>query len=169
MDWMRSSRRLEIYIAGPLFSEAERRFNLELKRLLSPYFNVYLPQEDGGLMVNMIADGVPPKEAARRVFVADVDAMEACDTLLIILDGRAVDEGAAFELGFAFARGKHCVGLRTDPRQLLATGNNPMIESPIREMFLSVEDLLAWARATKKGANTNPPVQASAPRAEEVR
>lgn len=135
-----------IYIAGPLFSKAERDFNRRLKQILSPYFRVYLPQEDGGLMVDMIAQGMPPREAAQRVFVTDVDAMETCDVLLIILDGRTVDEGAAFELGFAFARGKQCVALRTDPRQLLATGNNPMIESPLRQIFASVEDLISWAQ-----------------------
>lgn len=135
-----------IYIAGPLFSKAERDFNNRLKQMLAPYLSVYLPQEDGGLMVNMIAEGMPPKEAAQRVFVTDVDAIETCDILLIVLDGRAVDEGAAYELGFAFARGKHCVAIRTDPRQLLATGNNPMIESSLRQTFASMEDLVAWAQ-----------------------
>lgn len=137
-----------IYIAAPLFSAAEREFNKRVKQLLTPYFRVYLPQEDGGLMVNMIAAGISPQEAAQRVFVTDVYALETCDILLIVLDGRSVDEGAAFELGFAFARGKQCVALRTDPRQLLATGNNPMIESPIRQTFTSLDALLAWARKT---------------------
>lgn len=136
-----------LYLAAPLFSEAERCFNERLKRRLAPCFDVYLPQEDGGLMVDMIAEGVAPGDAAQRVFVMDVDALETCDVLLIVLDGRAVDEGAAFELGFAFARGKACYGLRTDPRQLLATGNNPMIESPLKQTFSRVSDLVSWAEA----------------------
>jgi nucleoside 2-deoxyribosyltransferase len=136
-----------IYIAAPLFSVAEREFNRRVKELLSPYFSVYLPQEDGGLYVEMVAEGVPVKEAANRVFSTDVEALESCDFVLIILDGRTVDEGAAFELGFAFARDKPCLGLRTDPRQLLAIGNNPMIESAMNQVFADTASLLRWARS----------------------
>lgn len=138
--------RPRLYLAGPLFSSAEKMFNVKLKRLLSSYFSVYLPQEDGGLMVEMIKGGVLPQVAARRVFAMDIDALEECDVFLIILDGRSVDEGASFELGFAFARGKACFGLRTDPRQLLAEGHNPMIESPVRQVFGDLPTLIAWAK-----------------------
>ncbi len=137
---------LRLYLAGPLFSAAEREFNKNLKSMLSPFFSVYLPQEDGGLMVEMIEKGMHPQRAAQCVFTMDVNAIDECDVLLIILDGRAVDEGASFELGFAFARGKECFGLRTDPRQLLATGNNPMIESPLRHIFEDVDSLISWAK-----------------------
>lgn len=135
-----------LYLAGPLFSASERMFNVELKRILSPYFSVFLPQEDGGLMAEMIKDGMSPQVAARHVFAMDIDAIEECEVLLIILDGRAVDEGASFELGFAFARDKACFGLRTDSRQLLPEGNNPMIESPLRQVFCDMPTLIAWAK-----------------------
>lgn len=146
-----SERLSRLYLAGPLFSTSEKMFNAELKRILSPYFSVYLPQEDGGLMVEMIKDGVSPQVAAHRVFTMDIDAIEKCEILLIILDGRAVDEGASFELGFAFARGKECFGLRTDSRQLLPEGNNPMIESSLRQVFGDLPTLIAWARGYAMG------------------
>lgn len=136
-----------LYLAGPLFSEAEREYNQRLKKQLLPFFNVYLPQEDGGLMVEMIAEGMRPEEAVNNVFAIDVDAIETCDLFLIILDGRSVDEGAAFELGFAYARGKPCYGLKTDFRQLLATGNNPMIDCGLNRVFSDLESLLDWARS----------------------
>ncbi len=136
-----------LYLAGPLFSEAEIDFNHRLKKLLLPFFDVYLPQEDGGLMVDMIAQGTKPIVAAAEVFATDVAAIEGCDVLLIVLDGRSIDEGAAFELGFAFAQGKPCYGLKTDPRQLLVTGNNPMIDCALRMVFSNVDALLAWARS----------------------
>lgn len=69
----------KVYLAGPLFSEAERTFNHNLKKLLTPYFDVYLPQEDGGLMVDMIREGMDPKLAAQKVFDGDIKAMEKCD------------------------------------------------------------------------------------------
>jgi hypothetical protein len=166
-----SEERRRAYLAGPLFSEAERTFNLRLKRLLLPYFEVYLPQEDGGLLVDMIAEGMPPKAASRRVFEGDIQAIKDVDLLIIILDGRSVDEGAAVELGFAYALGKPCYGLKTGPRQLLAIGNNPMIDGPLEYIFQSVDELVQWAKALSsssarlpapsqpQAANEHPPKQ----------
>jgi nucleoside 2-deoxyribosyltransferase len=147
-----------LYFAAPLFSDAERSFNEQIAAEMRTYFEVYLPQEDGGLMVDMIADGVAPARAAETVFRLDTIAIKKCEVLLIVLDGRAIDEGAAFELGYAYAQGKCCVGLQTDPRRLLLTGNNPMIDCAVSEVFLSVTDLLAWARAFVL-ANTDYAVQ----------
>ncbi len=144
---MHETRKLKLYLAGPLFSLAERTFNHNLKKLLTSYFDVYLPQEDGGLIIHMIKDGLPPKLASQKVFDIDIRAMNECDVLLIILDGRCVDEGAAFELGFAHAKGKPCYGLKTDFRQLLAFGNNPMIDGPLEQTFGNIEELLDWAKS----------------------
>ena len=139
-----------MYLAGPLFSLAERTFNHNLRKLLSSYFDVYLPQEDGGLLVNMVNAGLPVKLASQKVFDIDVRAINECDLLLIILDGRSIDEGAAFELGYAHAKEKKCYGLKTDPRQLLAIGNNPMIDGPLERIFENIEDLLDWAKSFDK-------------------
>lgn len=65
---------------------------------------------------------------------------------LINLDGRVVDEGAAFELGFAHALGKQCVGYRTDVRVLLPCGLNPMVTVPLSDTFKCIEALEAWAK-----------------------
>lgn len=136
---------VKLYLAGPLFSDAEKSFNQNLKKLLTPHFDVYLPQEDGGLLVDMIKKGMHPRLAVQKVFTGDIKAIKNCDMLLIILDGRTIDEGAAFELGFAYALGKPCYGLKTGPRQLLATGNNPMIDCPLECIFKSADELLSWA------------------------
>jgi nucleoside 2-deoxyribosyltransferase len=136
-----------LYLAGPLFSEAEKKFNQVLKELLSRHFAVYLPQEDGDLLVELIAKGMAPDQAALRVFNHDVEEIGKCDVFLIILDGRAVDEGAAMELGLAYAANKKCYGLRTDPRQLLATGHNPMIACALTKTFCSIKELEKWADA----------------------
>lgn len=135
-----------LYLAGPLFSEAERSFNIKLKRLLEPFFKVYLPQEDGGLMTEMVANGMIPEQAAKRVFSLDILVLDACNYFLIILDGRSVDEGAAFELGHAYASGKPCYGLKTDCRQLLSIGNNPMIDCSLKMIFPDIPSLLNWAK-----------------------
>ena len=145
MHTMNLNEKRKLYLAAPLFSDMERRFNSELANRLEQFFDVFLPQRDGGLMVTMISEGVQPAVAARTVFQMDIFAINECDALLIVLDGRAVDEGAAFELGFAHALGKPCYGLQTDVRRLLTTGNNPMIDCSIRQVFREVDELVSWA------------------------
>lgn len=143
---MRLENKRKLYFAAPLFNDMERRYNNELANLLERYFDVFLPQRDGGLMVEMIRDGLRPVDAARNVFRMDVTALNECDLLLIILDGRTVDEGAAFELGYMYAHKKPCYGLQTDTRRLLATGNNPMIDCGLLRLFQDVGELVNWAR-----------------------
>ena len=142
---MNSSEKKKLYFAAPLFNGMERQFNKDLANMLRQYFDVYLPQEDGGLMADMIKNGMKPEKAAIEVFHADIQAVTNSDILLIILDGRTVDEGASFELGFAYALGKPCFGLQTDDRHLLTTGNNPMLENSLHHVFQDVSELLAWA------------------------
>ena len=135
-----------LYLAGPLFSQAEREYNKKVKAALEPFFNVFLPQEDGCLFVNLVASGLSITEAARKIFTCDVKAIEASEFLVIVLDGRAIDEGAAFELGVAYAKGKKCVALQTDMRRLLPIGNNPMIDCAVESVFENIESLLVWSR-----------------------
>ena len=117
-----------------------------LSDLLEKWCDVFLPQRDGELIPALIESGCAPAQAFRIVFRQDVAALDACDAMLINLDGRAVDEGAAFELGYAFALGKVCVGYHTDVRVLLPWGLNPMVTSPLLHTFGNYRDLEAWAR-----------------------
>lgn len=139
-----------VYIAAPLFSASERSFNLEIRDILRLAFKTYVPQEDGVLLVEAVKPNSPPEklEAVRKmIFITDLSAIRSADLFFIILDGRCVDEGAAFELGYAFALGKPCLGLQTDPRRLLPLGNNPMIAESLEKIFLSVDELRHWVRS----------------------
>ena len=136
-----------VYMAGPLFNEAERSYNVYLKHLLEEYCDVYLPQQDGFLMDDLVSSGMSPHQACSTVFKNDINAVNRCDLLLILLDGRSVDEGAAVELGYAFALGKACVSLQTDFRRLAPFGNNPMITGAIGQAFTKVDDLMAWIKS----------------------
>jgi len=137
----------KLYLAAPLFSEAERNYNVYLRNILSRFYEVYLPQEDGLLMVDLVQNGMDEETAADVVFKNDMDAIESCDIILIVLDGRTVDEGAAFELGVAFSKNKKCIALQTDSRRLLPIGNNPMISCSAAEVFSSIVELVDWAKA----------------------
>lgn len=136
--------KLNLYFAAPLFSQAELEFNSRVTEQLEAYFTVYLPQRDGGLFTEMV-QRMTVDQASAVIFQKDIEALDWCDVVLLVLDGRTVDEGAAFELGYAYAKGKVCVGLQTDTRRLQPIGNNPMINGPLINIFLSVDTLLAWA------------------------
>ncbi len=155
----RGRQRPQVYLAGPLFSDAERRFNEMLTRRLERWVNVYLPQRDGGLMSEMVQDGVQPHVAACRVFRRDMDAIHQVDYLIAILDGRAIDEGVAFELGIAFSQSKRCVGLQTDSRRLASWGNNPMITGALEMVFPSVDELITWLGGAVSELSANAPLR----------
>ena len=140
----RRTARRRVYLAGPLFSDAERTFNSLVTQGLEEWADVYLPQRDGGLMSEMVKEGVASDVAACRVFRCDMGAIREADYLIAILDGRAIDEGVAFELGVGFCHSKRCIGLQTDSRRLAAWGNNPMITGALEMVFHSVDDLMSW-------------------------
>lgn len=141
----------KIYIAAPLFSDAEREFNRRVGALLAQYFDVFLPQESGHLLREMVSRGKNVEGSMRVIFNRDLEAIRAADYFLMVLDGRAVDEGAAFELGVAFSEGKRCYGLQTDWRQLLPVGQNPMLVGALIEVFQSVGQVMRWAETQSQG------------------
>jgi nucleoside 2-deoxyribosyltransferase len=140
------SNRPNVYLASPLFSTTERQWNTSLREQLSEFCDVYLPQEDGALLVDLVANGMPVQEAKSAIFARDIEAIERCDILVLVMDGRVIDEGASFELGYAYSRGKICIGLKTDVRSLLSIGDNPMIECALRGVFREMQDISDWIR-----------------------
>ncbi|WP_043352968.1 nucleoside 2-deoxyribosyltransferase [Methylobacterium sp. B1] len=135
----------KVYIAAPLFNVGERTLNASLAGVLRQAVDVYLPQTDGILFDEEIRHGGDPDEASRRIFRDDIGALRACSALLIVLNGRTVDEGAAFELGVAWALGKECVAYKDDPRQLLSVGDNPMIVQAVSRTLVDLGDVRRWA------------------------
>ncbi len=139
--------KLRAYLAAPLFNDMEREFNSAIEGLLAPYVDVFLPQRDGKLLKKLIAAGRPILEARALVFQQDVNAIANADILIAILDGRTVDEGVAFELGYARALGKSCIGLKTDDRAMLPTGDNPMIVAGCHQICTDRRELVAAVRS----------------------
>lgn len=134
-----------LYLAAPLFNPAERSRNRELKTILAPWFSVYLPQEDGALLQDLLSLGVPSMAARKIIFDKDVENIVSADVVLVVLNGRGVDEGAAFELGVAWALGKPCVGYKDDFRQMLPDGDNPMISEALQVTLRTFEEVELWA------------------------
>jgi len=133
---------MRVYLAAPLFNDMERSFNNRLTALLEPFAEVFLPQRDGKLLRDMVGRGMPIEAARQLVFEADVNALKRCNHVVAVLDGRTIDEGVAFEIGYARALGKMCIGLKTDDRALLPSGDNPMVLVGCHELFSNTLDLV---------------------------
>src|SRR5690348_218703 len=95
---------MQIYFAGPLFSQAEKEFNEQLTaRLEAEGFTVYLPQRDGVEKEKPAYAAMSDDERRQAIFQLDKQHVFACDIFLFVLDGRVPDEGACVELGLAYA------------------------------------------------------------------
>lgn len=118
----------KVYIAGPLFSKSELEFNLKLKEFLENVgFTTFLPQKDGYLLSDLMKNGYGKEDALKLIFQKDLNEIKNSDIVVFIMDGRVPDEGACVEIGFAFAYGKECLGLKTDSRTLIDNMDNPLI------------------------------------------
>ncbi len=125
-----------VYLAAPLFSEAECDFNKKLRNKIERAgFNVFLPQEDS----NNVKDEI---NRQKIIFDKNLKELEASDILVAVLDGADVDSGTAWEIGYAFARRKPVYGLRTDFRTLGIEGTvNIMIGGSVI-LCMNVSELL---------------------------
>ena len=148
-------------MAGPLFSSSEKRFNEEIDcQLRNMGFDTFLPQRDGYEKAQYIEkieseDSVTKKKALVKlnasIFSKDIQEIKSCDILLIVLDGRVPDEGACVELGFAFALGKKCIGIKTENRTLMSGQDNPMITGCLDSKIAnSIEDLINILKEYRK-------------------
>ena len=96
-----------VYLAGPLFCQAERAFNLQLtEKLEERGFEVFLPQRDGFESCEPPDSETTVDEWQRGIFELDRGKVLEADALLLVLDGRVPDEGACVELGIAYGQ-KH--------------------------------------------------------------
>lgn len=132
---------MRIYVAGPLFNEAELRMNREINEVLKACgHETYLPQEDGGEFASL-PEVVEGKPKAQYLFDQDVAHLDWCDTILFIFDGRVPDEGACFELGYAYASKKRCIGFKTDVRTFNLGGDNLMLRCAVETTLHSLQEL----------------------------
>jgi nucleoside 2-deoxyribosyltransferase len=96
---------MRIYLAGPLFTAAERAFNARLRDLLlAAGHEVWLPQEHE-----------PRNATATAIFREDVKGLEWSEVLVANMDGPDPDSGTCWECGYAY-RKKKIILFRTDFR-----------------------------------------------------
>ncbi|HET7704277.1 MAG TPA: nucleoside 2-deoxyribosyltransferase [Candidatus Limnocylindrales bacterium] len=140
---------MKLYLAGPLFTSAEQRWNAELTASLRDAgHEVFLPQEQE-----------PGKDSA-GIFAVDVGGIDWADALVAIMDGPDPDSGTAWEVGYAYGK-KPVVLVRTDFRVQAGRSGpyNPMLTqaatiqldlplAPMARVVAKVLDALARLEAT---------------------
>lgn len=136
---------MKIYLAGPLFTLAEREFNARFAAALTqtrPNWVIVLPQDRAKALQGRA-------DFHRAVFDQCLSDVEASNIVIAMLDGADVDSGTCIEMGYARAKGKCVIGVRTDFRSSEDRGVNLMVSSVCDTMVLvpstctSVEGLAA--------------------------
>lgn len=141
-----------IYLAGPLFSEAERDWLACTKKQLllkarkhNRPLDVIWPYE---LMPQQEMDALG-QNARRVLFERCREGLDRSDHLLVLLDGTQVDDGTAWEVGYFYgvrSAASKIMGIRTDARKAGESAGavvNLMIEMACDAIFDSRERLLA--------------------------
>lgn len=129
----------KVYLAGPMFNQGEKDFNLAITRVLEEFgYEVFLPQRDGIEAARL--EGKTEEELIRMIFELDASEVRKADIIFMNLDGRVPDDGACVELGIAYACGKRCYGFKTDTRTIERTLElNPMISGCMIRIFLNYD------------------------------
>jgi len=135
---------MKIYLAGPLFSEADRAWLAGVKKRLeeiSQDTTVIWPYE-------LIPHDDADSHNKQNIFQICRSYLDEVDILVCVLDGSQVDDGTAWEIGYFYCKHstkRPIIGIRTDFRNAGETENsivNAMIECSCSRIADSSEDLI---------------------------
>lgn len=94
------------YIASPFFENAHRASAIRAAEILRSHgIDTYLPLEH---KIENAWD-YPNHEWGRKVFEADIKAINEADTVVILSYGRMASAGTSFEAGYAYGTGKRVI------------------------------------------------------------
>jgi nucleoside 2-deoxyribosyltransferase/predicted secreted protein len=131
--------RYHVYLAAPLFSEAERGYNASIAGLLRDnFFEVHLPQEAGD------DSALRGKKEEEWLYMYNKKALEESDLVVAVIDGADADSGTAWEMGYAHALKKPVIAIRTDFRRV---GDNEQVNLMLEHsaMIITGKDQLLEA------------------------
>jgi nucleoside 2-deoxyribosyltransferase len=140
--------RYRVYLAAPLFSEAERAYNIFIANLLREhFFDVYLPQEAGDDTDTRL------KTEQAQIFSKNKRNLEGADIVVAVIDGPDADSGTAWEMGYAYAHNIPVIAVRTDFRR---AGRHELVNLMLEEsskVVSSTRELLESIDSPKIGKN----------------
>jgi nucleoside 2-deoxyribosyltransferase len=127
-----------IYQAGPLFSQSEKDYHRKISAALKAAGNIVVWPGD------LIPDD-RVSDTASRVFTTCKQTIDRCTCVVALLDGSQIDDGTAWEMGYAHARGLPIYGISTDARMADAAGRrrmNAMIAGCLAGLAGNIEELV---------------------------
>ena len=136
-----------VYLAAPLFSQVQRKWNRLLARAIEkalPGTRVFLPQD------LKVGGRFNDRRHFGPIFKALTAKLGEADAVVAVLDGPDADSGTCFEMGYAYARDIPVVGVRTDFRRSQERGVNLVCSRACTEFVSRMsfdEDVKALARA----------------------
>lgn len=126
-----------IYFAAPLFTLAEREFNNKLassiEKKLGSRLKIILPQ-------TFATKYAKDKHFFNNLFKECIRGVEESDIVLAVLDGPDSDSGTCVEIGYALAKGKPVIGIRTDIRISEDRGLNLMVSQLCASLVFDLEN-----------------------------
>ena len=129
-----------VYLAGPLFTTAEREFNEKLARLIESKtdLKVVLPQQRA-------SEILARNGSLQDIYTDCVSQAKSADLIIAIVEGSDADSGTCIEMGIAYAAGKPIIGVRSDFRASEDRGLNLMVSNIctalIWDTFVNTEQL----------------------------
>ena len=138
---------MNIYLAGDCSSE--NRYNMvQIAKVFREYgqYEVYCPWE---LKIENAWD-ISQEEWARKVFEADIKAIQECEVFVMISSGRESTAGSNWENGYAYALNKHIVTIQiTDRPTSLMTyaSSSEFFNSSLTDCLETVKEIIdRWER-----------------------
>lgn len=135
---------MRIYLTSPFFNTQQRiRMRVILNLLRDSGYEVYAPFE------HKIEDGehLSNDEWGASVFEMDVEELDECDIVVAICDGYTGDTGTAWEVGYAYSRGKEiyacCLANKIQSLMLMNSIEGSFLyEEVIKNAQINLEDYL---------------------------
>jgi nucleoside 2-deoxyribosyltransferase len=94
-----------IYLAAPLFTQAEQEFNLKVYQYLQDNdYRVFLPQQEC------------QQQQGKDIYQTCLSGLKSAAIVVAILDGADADSGTCWECGYAVSQGIPVIAVRTDFR-----------------------------------------------------
>jgi nucleoside 2-deoxyribosyltransferase len=125
-----------IYISGPLFTEGERYLLEEIEKICQKAgFNTYLPHRDTGMFDRKGG-------SSKNIFLKDIETISEAALMISVLNGKDIDSGTSWEIGYCFAMGTPVIGYMNDSRLFDPENQiNPMIFHALEKLVTSLSSL----------------------------
>ena len=142
----------KIYLAGPLFSLAEREFNILFAQMIESKMKdveVILPQKRAAKFLSL-------EKGMKLIFEDCLTMVDEADIVVAVLDGPDADSGTSVELGYAYSVKTPIIGVRTDFRISEDRGLNLMLSNICSTLIIDISsDMTGLVNSVIKAISKN--------------